>query len=103
MTRATFDARAKSPFRGPIPDCRAVRRWTAKSFPLYGGAKLDCSRWIEFVAHLHLFLLFMLGALALNLTPGPDMTFVLAQSAHRGTRAGSRRRLSVSAPAPYFT
>ena len=28
----------------------------------------------------HLFALFMVGALALNLTPGPDMTFVLAQA-----------------------
>jgi hypothetical protein len=37
---------------------------------------------------LHVFLLFMAGALALNLAPGPDMTFVLAQAAHRGTRAG---------------
>jgi threonine/homoserine/homoserine lactone efflux protein len=36
----------------------------------------------------HQFLLFMAAALALNLTPGPDMTFVLAQAAHRGTRAG---------------
>jgi threonine/homoserine/homoserine lactone efflux protein len=37
---------------------------------------------------LNLFLIFLAGAMALNLTPGPDMTFVLAQSAHRGTRAG---------------
>jgi threonine/homoserine/homoserine lactone efflux protein len=37
---------------------------------------------------LHQFLLFAAAALALNLTPGPDMTFVLAQAAHRGTRAG---------------
>ncbi len=36
----------------------------------------------------HLFLLFAAASLALNLTPGPDMTFVLAQAAHRGTRAG---------------
>jgi len=38
--------------------------------------------------NVHIFLLFMAGALALNLTPGPDMSFVLAQSAHRGVRAG---------------
>jgi len=36
----------------------------------------------------NLFLLFMAGAVALNLTPGPDMTFVLAQAMHRGPRAG---------------
>lgn len=36
----------------------------------------------------HAFLLFMVAALALNLTPGPDMMFVLAEAAHRGTRAG---------------
>lgn len=34
------------------------------------------------------FLLFMTGAVALNLTPGPDMAFVLAQAAARGPRAG---------------
>lgn len=38
--------------------------------------------------HLDLFLVFMAGAIALNLTPGPDMTFVLAQAMHRGPRAG---------------
>jgi len=42
-----------------------------------------------------LFLLFMAGALALNITPGPDMTFVLAQSAHRGTRAGVAAALGI--------
>ena len=36
----------------------------------------------------HLFILFMLGAVALNLTPGPDMAFVLAQSANGGPRQG---------------
>ena len=44
---------------------------------------------------LHVFLLFMAGALALNLTPGPDMTFVLAQAAHRGTRAGIAAALGI--------
>ena len=48
---------------------------------------------------LHLFLLFMAGALALNLTPGPDMTFVLAQSAHRGAKAGLAAALGVGAGA----
>src|SRR5882757_7762239 len=43
----------------------------------------------------HAFLIFMIGALALNLTPGPDMTFVLAKSAHRGTRAGIAAALGV--------
>ena len=43
----------------------------------------------------NLFLLFMAGALALNVTPGPDMTFVLAQSAHRGTRAGVAAALGI--------
>ena len=37
---------------------------------------------------LHLFMTFMIGALALNLTPGPDMAFVLAQSANNGARQG---------------
>lgn len=37
---------------------------------------------------LHLFAVFMAGAIALNLTPGPDMAFVLAQSAGRGMRVG---------------
>ncbi len=46
---------------------------------------------------LHLFLLFMAGAIALNLTPGPDMTFVLAQAAHRGTRAGIAAALGIGA------
>ncbi len=45
----------------------------------------------------HLFALFMLGALALNLTPGPDMTFVLAQATHRGTRAGLAAALGIGA------
>jgi threonine/homoserine/homoserine lactone efflux protein len=46
---------------------------------------------------LHLFLLFMAGAIALNLTPGPDMTFVLAQAAHRGTRAGLAAAFGIGA------
>ena len=46
---------------------------------------------------LHLFALFMTGALVLNLTPGPDMTFVLAQAAHRGTRAGLAAALGIGA------
>ena len=37
---------------------------------------------------IHLFALFMAGALALNVTPASDNAFVLAQAAHRGTRAG---------------
>ncbi len=44
---------------------------------------------------LHVFLLFMAGALALNVTPGPDMTFVLAQATHRGTRAGVAAALGI--------
>jgi len=39
----------------------------------------------------------MAGAIALNLTPGPDMTFVLAQAAHRGTRAGIAAALGIGA------
>jgi threonine/homoserine/homoserine lactone efflux protein len=39
---------------------------------------------------IHLFALFMAGALALNVTPGPDMTFVLPPR-------------SASAPAPSST
>lgn len=45
------------------------------------------------------FLLFMAGALALNLTPGPDVAFVLAQSAGRGTRAGLTAALGIGAGA----
>lgn len=41
------------------------------------------------------FLIFMAGALALNITPGPDMTFVLAQATHRGTRAGIAAALGI--------
>lgn len=47
--------------------------------------------------HLNVFLLFMAGALALNITPGPDMTFVLAQATHRGTRAGVAAALGIGA------
>src|ERR1700722_20179883 len=43
----------------------------------------------------HIFLVFMAGALALNLVPGPDMTFVLAQSASRGRRAGIAASLGI--------
>jgi len=49
--------------------------------------------------NLHLFALFMAGAIALNLTPGPDMTFVLAQAAHRGTRAGVAAAFGIGAGA----
>jgi len=45
--------------------------------------------------HLDTFLLFMAGALALNVTPGPDMTFVLAEATHRGTRAGVAAALGI--------
>jgi threonine/homoserine/homoserine lactone efflux protein len=51
----------------------------------------------------HLFALFMAGALALNLTPGPDMTFVLAQTAHRGTRAGLAAALGIGVGAVFYT
>ncbi len=44
---------------------------------------------------LDVFLIFMAGALALNITPGPDMTFVLAQATHRGTRAGIAAALGI--------
>jgi threonine/homoserine/homoserine lactone efflux protein len=52
---------------------------------------------------LHLFLLFMAGAIALNLTPGPDMTFVLAQAAHRGVRAGLAAALGIGIGAVFYT
>lgn len=41
------------------------------------------------------FLLFMTGALALNVTPGADVAFVLAQSTARGTRAGILAALGI--------
>jgi threonine/homoserine/homoserine lactone efflux protein len=43
----------------------------------------------------HLFLLFMAGTIALNLTPGPDMAFVLAQSASGGARRGVAAALGI--------
>lgn len=51
----------------------------------------------------HLYALFMAGALALNLTPGPDMTFVLAQAAHRGSRAGLAAALGIGVGAVFYT
>lgn len=46
---------------------------------------------------LQLFAVFMAGALALNLTPGPDMAFVLAQSAGGGARNGIAAALGIGA------
>ncbi|MDR3507875.1 MAG: LysE family translocator [Caulobacteraceae bacterium] len=43
----------------------------------------------------HLFAMFMAGAVALNLTPGPDMAFVLAQSASGGARRGIAAALGI--------
>ena len=43
----------------------------------------------------NLFAVFMAGALALNLTPGPDMAFVLAQSTGRGARNGTAAALGI--------
>jgi threonine/homoserine/homoserine lactone efflux protein len=43
----------------------------------------------------HLFIVFMAGALALNVTPGPDLAFVLAQSTGRGTRVGVAAALGI--------
>ncbi|HMI41299.1 MAG TPA: LysE family translocator [Sphingomicrobium sp.] len=43
------------------------------------------------------FALFMLGAITLNLIPGPDMTFVMSQGAARGTRAGVAAALGIGA------
>lgn len=43
----------------------------------------------------HLFVLFLAGGVALNLTPGPDMAFVLAQGAGSGARRGVAAALGV--------
>lgn len=43
------------------------------------------------------FLLFLAGALLLNLTPGPDMAFTLATSAKGGVRTGVAAALGVGA------
>lgn len=51
----------------------------------------------------NMFLLFMAGTLALNLTPGPDMTFVVAQASHRGVRAGIAAALGGSVGALFHT
>jgi threonine/homoserine/homoserine lactone efflux protein len=48
------------------------------------------------VLTLHTFALFMTAALALNLTPGPDMAFIMAQAASKGTRAGLTAALGIS-------
>jgi threonine/homoserine/homoserine lactone efflux protein len=45
----------------------------------------------------HLFAVFMAGAIALNLTPGPDMAFVLAQSAGRGPKVGIAAAFGIGA------
>lgn len=46
---------------------------------------------------LNAFVLFMAGALTLNIAPGPDMAFVLAQSTARGTHAGLLAALGIGA------
>lgn len=48
-------------------------------------------------------LLFMAAALALNLTPGPDMLFCLGSGAHRGPRAGLAAALGVATGAMAHT
>ncbi|OYQ32673.1 hypothetical protein CHU95_18070 [Niveispirillum lacus] len=48
-------------------------------------------------------LLFMAAALALNLTPGPDMMFCLGSGAHRGTTAGVAAALGVACGAMVHT
>lgn len=52
---------------------------------------------------LETLLLFMAAALALNLTPGPDMLFCLGSGAHRGPRAGVAASLGVAAGAMVHT
>lgn len=47
--------------------------------------------------------LFMIAALALNLTPGPDMLFCLGSGASRGPKAGIAAALGVSAGAMVHT
>jgi len=44
---------------------------------------------------LSLLLVFLAGALALNLTPGPDMAFTLASAAQGGRRTGMAAALGV--------
>lgn len=48
-------------------------------------------------------LLFMAAALALNLTPGPDMLFCLGSGAHRGPKAGVAASLGVACGAMMHT
>lgn len=48
-------------------------------------------------------LLFMAAALALNLTPGPDMLFCLGSGAHRGPKAGIAASLGVAVGAMVHT
>lgn len=48
-------------------------------------------------------LLFMAAALALNLTPGPDMLFCLGSGAHRGPKAGIAASLGVACGAMVHT
>jgi len=49
------------------------------------------------VPDLHLLGLFMAAALALNLTPGPDMLYTAARSSSEGVRAGVVSALGVAA------
>ena len=52
---------------------------------------------LDSIVEPHAFAAFMLGAIALNLTPGPDMIYVLSQGAARGTRAAMAAALGVGA------
>jgi threonine/homoserine/homoserine lactone efflux protein len=48
---------------------------------------------------IHDFWLFLAAGLLLNVTPGPDMAFIIARSAQHGTRAGIAAALGVGAGA----
>ena len=51
------------------------------------------------IPDLHSLLLFMAAALALNLTPGPDMLYVAARSAAQGRDSGIASALGIAAGA----
>jgi threonine/homoserine/homoserine lactone efflux protein len=57
----------------------------------------------SFIPHLSTLLPFMIAALTLNLTPGADMTYVIARSAGQGRLAGISSAFGISAGALVHT
>ena len=62
-----------------------------------------CSSMEKHVFDSHTFLLFMTATLALNLTPGPDMLYVIARSTAEGRKAGIVSALGIAAGTVFHT